>query len=66
MGFFGGQITFAAVLVQFAVAFGVGFILGAGVALVAIEGQCPAAWELIKKSMGKKKHEEDTVHAESC
>lgn len=66
MGFFGGQITFAAVLVQLAVAFGVGFVLGAGVALVAIEDQCPAAWELIKKSMGKKKHEEDTVHAESC
>lgn len=66
MGFFGGQITFAAVLVQLAVAFGVGFVFGAGVTLVAIEDQCPAAWELIKKSMGKKKYKEDTVYAEGC
>lgn len=66
MGFFGGQITFIAVLVQLVAAVGVGFVFGAGVVLVAIEEQCPAAWELMKETMGKKKPKEDITYAGDC
>lgn len=69
MGFFGGQITFIAVIMLIVLAFVLGFVSGILVMGFAIRETCAEAWEMFEVAVNKQKEKikkKETDNAESC
>ena len=58
MGFFGGLITFQAVIVLFAAFFAVGFVFGIGVCVAIIEERFPEIYKSLKAEIEWKRKDE--------